>query len=58
MIGDMEDDIMSQVQTLLSDQMIEVITEIKYQLTGMISDIVKELVSAIVKNTQFKPVRV
>ena len=49
MIGDMEDDIMSQVQTLLSDQMIEVITEIKYQLTSMISDIVKELVSAIVK---------
>ena len=43
-------DMNAQVQQLFLNQMTEVITEMKGQLTGMMLDIVKELVSPIVKN--------
>lgn len=39
---------MIQTQQLFFDQMTDVITEIKGKPTGMISEIVKELVSPIV----------
>lgn len=43
-------DMKAQVQQLFLNQMTEVITEMKGQLTGMMLDIVKGLVSPIVKN--------
>ena len=44
---------MSQVQHVFFDQTVEVISEIKGQLIGMISHIVKELISSTV--TVFDP---
>ena len=49
MMGDMIDDIMSQIQNLLSDQKTEVVTKMKGQLTRAIFYIAKELVLSIVK---------
>ena len=50
MMGDMKDDILTQVQNLFSVQTKEVIKEIKGELTGMVLEIVSTLFSPIIKH--------
>ena len=50
MMGDMKDDIVTQVQNLFSVQTKEAIKEIKGELTGMVLEIVSTLFSPIIKH--------
>ena len=49
MMGDMKDDIMTQVQSLFEEQMKEALKVMQGEITGMVKEVVNTLVAPLIQ---------